>query len=31
VRSVIELVRMHKIIDIYNTREEALRSFSDEP
>lgn len=31
VRSVLELVRMHKIIDIYNTREEALRSFSVEP
>ncbi|HON38502.1 MAG: STAS domain-containing protein [Desulfomonilia bacterium] len=30
VRSVLELVRMHKIIDIYNTREEALRSFTVE-
>jgi anti-sigma B factor antagonist len=28
VRSVFELVRMHKIIDICNTREEALSSFS---
>lgn len=28
VRSVFELVRMHKIIDIYNSREEALLSFT---
>lgn len=27
VRSVFELVRMHKIIDIFNTRQEALDSF----
>ncbi|MBN2298976.1 MAG: STAS domain-containing protein [Deltaproteobacteria bacterium] len=27
VRSVFELVRMHKIIDILNTREEAVDSF----
>jgi anti-sigma B factor antagonist len=26
VRSVFELVRMHKVIDIYNTREEALQA-----
>jgi anti-sigma B factor antagonist len=27
VRSVFELVRIHKIIDIFNTRQEALDSF----
>ena len=27
VRSVFELVRMHKIIDIFNTKQEALHSF----
>jgi len=30
VRSVFELVRMHRLIDIYNTREEALRSLGVE-
>jgi len=30
VRSVFELVRMHKVIDIYNTRQEAVSSFSQE-
>lgn len=30
VRSVFELVRMHKVIDIFNTRQEALDSFSQE-
>ncbi len=28
VRSVFELVRMHKVIDIFNTRQEAILSFS---
>jgi len=27
VRSLFELVRMHRILDIFNTREEAARSF----
>ena len=27
VRALFELVRMHRIFDIYNTEEEALRSF----
>jgi len=27
VRTVFELVRMHKIIDIFNTKNEAIRSF----
>jgi len=27
VRSLFELVRMHKVVDIYNTREEALSAF----
>jgi anti-sigma B factor antagonist len=27
VRSLFELVRMHRIIDIYNTKEEALQAF----
>jgi anti-sigma B factor antagonist len=27
VRALIELVRMHRVFEIYNTREEALRSF----
>ena len=27
VRVIFELVRMHRIIDIYNTREEALESY----
>jgi anti-sigma B factor antagonist len=27
VRSLFELVRMHRILDIYNTREEAAKSF----
>jgi anti-sigma B factor antagonist len=27
VRSLFELVRMHRIFDIYNTREEALKAF----
>ena len=30
VRVLFELVRMHRIFDIYNTREEAIRSFEDE-
>ena len=30
VRSVFELVRMHKVIDIFNTRQEALRSFAND-
>ncbi len=30
VRSVFELVRMHKVIDIFNTRQEALNSFSQD-
>ena len=29
VRVLFELVRMHRIFDIYNTREEALPSFGD--
>jgi anti-sigma B factor antagonist len=28
VRAVFELVRMHRIFDIYGTREEAVRAFS---
>lgn len=28
VRSLFELVRMHRILDIYNTREEAAKAFS---
>jgi anti-sigma B factor antagonist len=28
VRSVFQLVRMHRLFDIHNTREEALRAFS---
>ena len=27
VRTLFELIRMHKIVDIYNTRQEALDSF----
>jgi len=27
VRSLFELVRMHRVFEIYNTREEAVRSF----
>ena len=27
VRAVLELVRMHRILDIYGTREEAVRAF----
>jgi len=27
VRSLFELVRMHRILDIFNTRDEALKSF----
>lgn len=30
VRLVLELVRMHKIVDIHNTTQEALASFSHE-
>ncbi len=28
VRALFELVRMHKVIDIFHTREEAVRSFA---
>lgn len=28
VRSLFELVRMHRILDIYNTREEATKAFT---
>lgn len=28
-RSLFELIRMHRIVDIFNTREEALRSFGE--
>lgn len=31
VRSLIELVRMHRVFEIYNTRQEALRSFGIDP
>jgi len=31
VRSVLELVRMHKIFDIFNTREEAVKAFQQDP
>jgi anti-sigma B factor antagonist len=31
VRSLFELVRMHKILDIYNNRQEALLSYYDTP
>lgn len=29
VRALFELVRMHRIFDIYNTREEAVRAFAN--
>lgn len=29
VRTLFELVRLHRVIDIFNTREEAMRSFAD--
>jgi anti-sigma B factor antagonist len=29
VRAVFELVRMHRILEIYNRREEAIRSFAN--
>ena len=29
VRALFELVRMHRLLDIYDTREEALRGFSE--
>ncbi len=28
VRAIFQLVRMHRLFDIYNTREEAMKSFS---
>lgn len=31
VRALFELVRMHRIFDIYNTREEAVDAFSAQP
>jgi len=29
VRALFELIRMHRVVEIYNTREEALNSFDD--
>lgn len=31
VRSIVELVRIHRILDIYETRSEALRAFGTNP
>ncbi len=31
VRALFELVRMHRIFDIYNTREEAVEAFTAQP
>ncbi len=31
VRTLFELVRLHRVFDIYNTREEAVRAFQDKP
>jgi anti-sigma B factor antagonist len=31
VRMVFEMVRIHKVIEIFNTREEAMRSFASGP
>ncbi len=31
VRALFELVRMHRIFDIYGTREEAVRAFAPQP
>jgi len=31
VRALFELVRMHKVVEIYNTREEALAAFEHKP
>ncbi len=31
VRTLFELVRLHRVFDIYNTREEAVRAFEDKP
>jgi len=30
IRALFELVRMHRVFEIYNTREEAVRSFRNE-
>jgi len=31
VRSVFQMVRLHKVLEIYNDRDEALRAFADVP